>query len=277
MLSDSALGQIMTWSDNGDAVMIWSEENLGRVLPNYGFKTNNFTAIQRQLNYYGFRKATQGKNPTVYTHEYFYRGSQYLHEIKKRTATRTSKVVTVVDKSKTQRLTRSSIKTNPDTSLILQESVDLTDLIAFPNDDVTEVVESLSNTPEVYSDIVPSFAQLPQDNFESKRISEENRMLREEMTQLRSQQEATQMMLREILVQLQRSKEETDSLKNLVYNLTQTQQQKEPSLVEILDIPQEVEGSIENLTTVDLSQFEMLQREWKLEDIQFDELIFNQN
>jgi CheY-like chemotaxis protein len=74
----------MSWSPNGDSIIIWSEESLGKVLPNYGFKTDNFSAFQRQLNYYGFRKVTQGK-PTHYAHECFYRASQRLHEIKKRT------------------------------------------------------------------------------------------------------------------------------------------------------------------------------------------------
>lgn len=281
MLEDANISQIMSWSDNGDAVMIWSEENLGRILPRYGFKTNNFSAIQRQLNFYGFRKATQGKNPTVYKHDYFYRGSPYLHEIKKRTAVRSSPKA--VEPVRSQRVTRSATKSASwPSSPSLGASVTQSS-IAFTEADITqEILEVLE--PSTFSQESSNFSTLmlppvtpvpvahvvPQEKFETKRLSEENRMLREEMMRLRAQQEATQMMMREILAQLQQNKEETDSLKNLVNNLIQSQQN--PSN-EIFAAPREEEQiSMENVNLSDLPQFDMLQQEWKLEDIQFDQL-----
>lgn len=279
MLEDANISQIMSWSDNGDAVMIWSEENLGRILPRYGFKTNNFSAIQRQLNFYGFRKATQGKNPTVYKHDYFYRGSPYLHEIKKRTAVRSS--TKAVDPVPSRRVTRSTAKSaswpsSPSLgSSVTQSSIAINQSIAFTEADITqEILDVLepSNLSMNFSEIVaaPVAAPLfPQENFETKRLSEENRMLKEEMMRLRAQQEATQVMMREILTQLQQNKQETDSLKNLVYNLIQSQQNTSN---EIFAAPQEEQSSIETVKLVDLPEFDTLQKEWKLEDLQFDQL-----
>ncbi len=92
MLEDKALSKIITWSSSQNSVMIMSEEALGKILPNYGFKTNNFAAFQRQLNYYGFRKASTSRNPTEYSHGSFYRGSKSLKDIKKRTSKKQSTV-----------------------------------------------------------------------------------------------------------------------------------------------------------------------------------------
>ena len=263
MLEDTNLSSIISWSDHGDAVMIWSEENLGRVLPQYGFKTNNFSAIQRQLNFYGFRKATQGKNPTVYKHDYFYRGSQMLHEIKKRTAVRSA--TKTVEPISSGRTTRSTTKSSP---------------VPSPTS-VVDLSESVFSEEDICQEILEVLEPITEKSFEKKRISDENRMLKEEMMRLRSQQEATQMMMREMMAQLQRNKEETDSLKHLVTSLIEEVQQKNsiPSCSDDI-LPSEPieENQTSSVNTVEIEMnpvFEMLQQQWKLEDLQFDQLILN--
>lgn len=270
MLENTNLSSIISWSDHGDAVMIWSEENLGRVLPQYGFKTNNFSAIQRQLNFYGFRKIAQGKNPTVYKHDYFYRGSQMLHEIKKRTAVRSAtKTVEPISSGRTTRSTTKSFSVPSPVTIVPSPS------------SVIDLSESVFSEVDISQEILEVLEPVAEESFEKKRLSDENRMLKEEMMRLRSQQEATQMMMREMMSQLQRNKEETDSLKHLVSSLIEEVQQKNPIRSCSDDIfSSEPVGEIQtsNVNTVEFQMnpnFEMLQQQWKLEDIQFDQLILN--
>lgn len=276
MLEDTNLSSIISWSDHGDAVMIWSEENLGRILPQYGFKTNNFSAIQRQLNFYGFRKIVQGKNPTVYKHDYFYRGSQMLHEIKKRTAVRSAtKTVEPISSGQSSkgRTTRSTTKSSPVASAVPSPVPSPTSVV--------DLSESVFSEEDVCQEILEVLEPITEKSFEKKRLSDENRMLKEEMMRLRSQQEATQMMMREMMSQLQRNKEETESLKHLVTCLMEEVQQKNsiPSCSDDI-LPSEPVGEIQtsNVNTVEFEMnpvFEMLQQQWKLEDLQFDQLILN--
>ena len=279
MLEDANLSKIMSWSEDGDAVMIWSEENLGRILPRYGFKTNNFSAIQRQLNYYGFRKTTQGKNPTVYMHEYFYRGSPYLNEIKKRTAIKadSAKTTTRVETSTSRRMTRSTAKSASwPSSPSLTESIVLDPL---PLDQSFVQEPSSFEAPSFEAPLVaPAFVSssfsvpFPQESLEIQRLSEENQMLKEEMIRLREQQEQTQMLMREMFAQLQQNKEETNTLKNLVNTLIQpiVQTQVEPEIDPVATQILEEIFSQTNQDTQDLATQDLATQEWNLDEIRFD-------
>ena len=207
MLQDKSLSKIISWSESGTTVMIWSEEALGKILPNYGFKTNNFAAIQRQLNYYGFRKASNSRNPTEYAHEYFYIGSKSLKDIKKRTS---------------------------------KKQVN-----------VPEPVEVRKETP------IPSSVRLTQlvDLTSEDSLVNENRLLKEELIRLRTQNEAHQKTIKDISIQLEMNKKETESLKSIVNNLTlQLESQKninlDPTLIQ--------EQSFENVISFDIPE-EILQ------------------
>lgn len=296
MLEDANLSQIITWSEEGDAVMIWSEENLGRILPRYGFKTNNFSAIQRQLNYYGFKKTTQGKNPTVYMHEYFYRGSPNLLEIRKRTAVKeSSKSAAPVP---TRRVTRSAAKAASWPSSPLQEvqqqslmSEIVFDSETIPLSPVLLPFESTEVSATAHISVpptVPSFVPIPpanQENFEIQRLSNENRMLKEEMRRFREQQEQTQMIMREMLVQLQQNREETNVLKNLVNTLIMNSQASPvlsypepivPPAPETVPVPttpapisdQEATQLLEEIFSQ--STQDLATQDWNLEEIRFD-------
>jgi len=296
MLEDANLSKIMSWSEDGDAVMIWSEENLGRILPRYGFKTNNFSAIQRQLNYYGFKKTTQGKNPTVYMHEYFYRGSPYLNEIKKRTAIKAEAIKAEAIKeatrvevasstvATTRRTTRSSTAKSSSwpSSPSFTESIVLDPLpLEQPFEPEHVSLAPLSSVPSVSPSVSTSLSlslpfSFPQEGLEIQRLSEENRMLKDEMIRLREQQEQTQMLMREMFAQLQQNKEETNALKNLVHNLTQPQmpQMIDPVITDPVITDPVITQILEEIfsQTQDLSAEELSTQVWDLDEIRFGEI-----
>jgi heat shock transcription factor len=89
MLSNPTLSTLISWSTNRDSIIIWNEEELAKILPQLGFKTNAFNTFQRQLNLYGFVKTKPGqKNPTEYRHKegLFTEGNiSHLKGIKKKT------------------------------------------------------------------------------------------------------------------------------------------------------------------------------------------------
>ncbi len=262
MLEDANLSKIITWSEEGDAVMIWSEENLGRILPRYGFKTNNFSAIQRQLNYYGFRKTTQGKNPTVYMHEHFYRGSPYLNEIKKRTAIKAADVATKEVSENTRMSSRRVTRSSTAKSSSWPSSPSLNESI---------VLDPLPLEQSFEQSSLP-FA-LPQESLEIQRLSEENRMLKEEMMRLREQQEQTQLLMREMFAQLQQNKQETNDLKIFINSLAQPPQTpqmiEDPAATQILE---EIFSQTQDLNNQDLNTQELNTQDWNLDEIRFDEI-----
>jgi hypothetical protein len=309
MLEDANLSQIITWSEEGDAVMIWSEENLGRILPRYGFKTNNFSAIQRQLNYYGFKKTTQGKNPTVYMHEHFYRGSTNLLEIRKRTAVKESSKAVQVPVGPTRRVTRSATKSaswpsSPNSVPVSQMTEIVFDSTAenIPLSPALLPLENISLPPVVDSSSSVSISEpLSQENFEIQRLSDENRMLKEEMRRFREQQEQTQMLMREMLAQIQQNREETNILKNLVNTLMMNSQVapvpfsvpysvpfspsssvpvSPVSSSSVQDIPSSIALQGEPISDQEATQLleeifsqstqELSTQEWNLEEIRFD-------
>ncbi len=262
MLEDANLSKIMSWSEDADAVMIWSEENLGRILPRYGFKTNNFSAIQRQLNYYGFKKNTQGKNPTVYMHEYFYRGSPYLNEIKKRTAIKAEAIkaeATVASTRTTRSVTRSTTKSSSWPS-----SPSLTESIVLDPLPLEQSLTALTIDEPVLPLVLPQESlELRRISDENVRLSQENQILKDEMIRLREQQEQTQMFMREIFAQLQQNKEETNALKNLVHTLSQPPQIIDPSAID--PAATQILEEIFSQQTQDLNT-----QDWNLDEIRFD-------
>jgi len=78
MVTYSNMESIMSWLPHGRGFMVHDTEKfVSEVLPNY-FNHSRFASFQRQLNSYGFRRFTQGRDAGAYYHESFLRGRPYL-------------------------------------------------------------------------------------------------------------------------------------------------------------------------------------------------------
>jgi hypothetical protein len=216
----------MSWSPNGNSLIIWSEEALGKVLPNYGFKTDNFAAFQRQLNYYGFRKVAQGK-PTHYAHECFYRGSQRLNDIKKRVGQRQKTVPSpVYIPSSTPEPVSFPVTHVP----VFHVPVPVPDI----------PVIDLSDPAVVHKIIKQSTPSQPLS-------------IEDEVRQLRTQQQTTQSMMMKMLGQLQKNREETESLKVLVQELmevvrpSEKQEETSEEQTETIEIQEDISSVAEQI------------------------------
>jgi heat shock transcription factor 1 len=87
MLDEKKHADIVSWSEDGSAIIIKDcTEFSRRILPAY-FKHNKLTSFVRQLNMYNFHKKKTLNSYQVYYHELFQRGKKnLLHKIKRKTA-----------------------------------------------------------------------------------------------------------------------------------------------------------------------------------------------
>ena len=83
ILDDPETNHIVRWAPSGSAFEVCDTRAMGiSVLPRY-FRSSNFGSFQRQLNYFGFRKAGVGAN---WAHAFFVRSQpELLRQIKRKT------------------------------------------------------------------------------------------------------------------------------------------------------------------------------------------------
>mmetsp|Transcript_2006 Transcript_2006/g.4056 ORF Transcript_2006/g.4056 Transcript_2006/m.4056 type:complete len:849 (-) Transcript_2006:92-2638(-) len=72
--SDASLASIVSWKAHGRAFCVYDLENFVKFLIPVHFKQNKWSSFQRQLNIYGFKRLTQGRDSGCYYHESFLRG-----------------------------------------------------------------------------------------------------------------------------------------------------------------------------------------------------------
>jgi len=76
---------IISWQPHGRSFVVHKpKEFVAEILPTY-FKQSKIGSFQRQLNLYGFRRFTGGKDKGGYYHEYFLRGMSFLVHRMRRT------------------------------------------------------------------------------------------------------------------------------------------------------------------------------------------------
>jgi hypothetical protein len=91
ILEEGKHTQIISWSDDGNYLVIKDAEEFSqKVLPIY-FKHSNFTSFVRQLNMYNFHKKRSMTSEHIYFHELFKRGKvDMLRHIKRKNSEVTS-------------------------------------------------------------------------------------------------------------------------------------------------------------------------------------------
>lgn len=79
-IEDEGLASVVCWQPHGRAFMVRKpREFVEYVMPKY-FNQSKFASFQRQLNLYGFRRLTSGRDKGGYYHELFLRGKRFLCE-----------------------------------------------------------------------------------------------------------------------------------------------------------------------------------------------------
>ncbi|KAG9457386.1 hypothetical protein H6P81_001894 [Aristolochia fimbriata] len=85
LVDDPATDEIISWSPEGTSFIVWQPAEFSRDLLPTLFKHSNFSSFVRQLNTYGFRKASSGR--WEFQNDLFRRGErELLSEIKRRKA-----------------------------------------------------------------------------------------------------------------------------------------------------------------------------------------------
>ncbi|EEC44465.1 predicted protein [Phaeodactylum tricornutum CCAP 1055/1] len=75
---DNGSDHIISWQPHGRAFLVHDHGAfVDHVLPNW-FKQSKFPSFQRQLNLYGFKRFTAGRDKGAYYHEIFLRGRPHL-------------------------------------------------------------------------------------------------------------------------------------------------------------------------------------------------------
>ena len=75
---ENGLSNIVSWLEHGRAFRIFDTKQFEEVVMSRFFTMRKITSFHRQLNLYGFRRLTHGKDEGAYYHEYFLRGKPYL-------------------------------------------------------------------------------------------------------------------------------------------------------------------------------------------------------
>lgn len=85
MLSDleaDGLGHIVSWQPHGRCFVVHKQEEFVKMILPMWFRQSKFASFQRQLNLYGFKRLTTGRDKNAYYHELFLRGKRFLsHKI----------------------------------------------------------------------------------------------------------------------------------------------------------------------------------------------------
>merc|ERR1719232_1163176 len=83
-IEQDGLNSIVSWMPHGRSFVVHKpKEFVSDILPTY-FKQSKIGSFQRQLNLYGFRRLTGGKDKGGYYHEFFLRGMPFLvHRIER--------------------------------------------------------------------------------------------------------------------------------------------------------------------------------------------------
>lgn len=77
-IEDDGLSSVISWQPHGRAFVVRNPAEFSkRVMPKY-FKQTKFASFQRQLNLYGFRRITSGRDKGGYYHKLFVRGCRSL-------------------------------------------------------------------------------------------------------------------------------------------------------------------------------------------------------
>ncbi|KAI6672321.1 hypothetical protein NL676_000227 [Syzygium grande] len=83
LVDDPAIDDVISWSDDGSAFVVWNPTAFARDLLPRCFKHNNFSSFVRQLNTYGFRKVVPDR--WEFSNDCFRRGEKrLLREIQRR-------------------------------------------------------------------------------------------------------------------------------------------------------------------------------------------------
>jgi len=78
MLKDTTVSPYISWSPCGEKIVVFDASSFStKVLSRY-FKHSNFTSFVRQLNLYGFHKASLDNGACEFSHPIFKRGNEHL-------------------------------------------------------------------------------------------------------------------------------------------------------------------------------------------------------
>eukprot|EP00960_Hanusia_phi_P052461 761469-Hanusia_phi.AAC.4 len=78
MLKDTTVSPYISWSPCGEKIVVFDAASFStKVLARY-FKHSNFTSFVRQLNLYGFHKASLDNGACEFSHPIFKRGNEHL-------------------------------------------------------------------------------------------------------------------------------------------------------------------------------------------------------
>ena len=118
ILEDDKYTDIISWNDEGTAIVIKSPTDFAQtILPTY-FKHNNLNSFIRQLNMYDFHKKKTPDGEHVYYHELFQRGKKHLLKNIRRKNAESSMLNT--EKSK---LGLELVRTKQDIAAIINENL----------------------------------------------------------------------------------------------------------------------------------------------------------
>jgi len=118
ILEDDKYTDIISWNDEGTAIVIKNPTDFAQtILPTY-FKHNNLNSFIRQLNMYDFHKKKTPDGEHVYYHELFQRGKKHLLKNIRRKNAESSMLNT--EKSK---LGLELVRTKQDIAAIINENL----------------------------------------------------------------------------------------------------------------------------------------------------------
>eukprot|EP00960_Hanusia_phi_P076192 768528-Hanusia_phi.AAC.2 len=157
MLQDQSAAPFVTWSPNGEALLIADPSSFAtQILPRY-FKHSNFASFVRQLNLYGFHKTSQEPDVCEFAHPMFKQGNEHLFkDIRRKIATGNSSEKEVLGRS----------KNDFDRSAVDKLFNDIHDLRSKHKKLEAVFLEKEQENKRIYSEMVES--KVRQENLESR-------------------------------------------------------------------------------------------------------------